>query len=139
MFRDKFIRIKEIQELMTLDNYKQYAPLIMRLGLSFVFLWFGISQLINPDYFLGYVPDFLTLPNLLVTLNGIGETILGTLLLIGLFTRIVSFLLAIHLITIILSLGYNDIAIRDAGLLLVTIAQFIGGADKWCLDSRRHG
>ena len=121
-------------------DYKQYAPLIMRLALSFVFLWFGISQLINTDYFMGYLPGFLlntANPTLFVIFNGAAETILGILLAIGLFTRLVALLLALHLISIIISLGYNDIAIRDTGLMLVTVAQFIGGADRWCLDYRR--
>ena len=140
MFRDKFIRTEKMKKIMNLDKYNHYAPLVMRLALSFVFLWFGISQLINQEYFMGYLPGFLpntANPTLFIILNGAAETILGALLAIGLFTRIVAAILALHLLGIIISLGYNDIAIRDAGLMLVTVAQCIGGADRWCLDYRR--
>lgn len=35
---------------------KQYAPIVLRIGISLVFLWFGIHQLISPETFLDYVP-----------------------------------------------------------------------------------
>ena len=69
-------------------------------------------------------------------INGIFETIFGFLLLIGLYTRTSSLFLAIHLLTITISLGYNDIAIRDLGLTIATFAIFIHGKDKWCLDNK---
>ena len=52
---------------------------------------------------------------------GIVELILGTLLIIGLYTRIVAFIMAIHLALVVASLGFNEIAARDIGLLSIAL------------------
>ena len=35
-------------------------------------------------------------------------------------------------------LGYNDIAVRDYGLALITFSVVLGGSDVWCLDKKLH-
>lgn len=141
---------------MNLDHYKQYAPILLRIGLSIVFLWFGIHQIINPESFLGYVPAlFDTHPNtmmhehplqslhtlpitphILIMGNGFFETILGILLITGIFIRVVALLLSLHLVGIMVSLGYNDIAVRDFGLFLATLSVALHGPDQWCLGNK---
>jgi len=141
---------------MNLDKYKKYSPIILRIGVSLLFLWFGITQLINPESFYGYVPQWIyphadtmmhehsfqsfhnlpLTPHIIIMGNGIFETIFGLFLLLGIYTRLSSFLLGIHLFVITLGLGYNDIAIRDFVLTIVTFVVFLNGADKWCLDVR---
>lgn len=136
--------------------YKAYAPVLLRIALASVFLWFGISQLVNPESFMGYVPQWLyphdaqmmhahplqfmhdiPIPSIhfLIMGNGVLESFFGLLLLVGLFTRLSSAVLAIHLFGIALSLGYNDIAVRDAGLAFATLSLFLSGADAWSLDT----
>jgi len=125
---------------MNINKYKKYASLVTRLGISFVFIWFGINQLINPDWFMGYLPDFIlqgNYSNTAIIINGLFDLTMGTLLLLGLFVRTAALLIIFHLIGIILTLGYNDIAIRDAGLAIVTFGLFLGGGDQWCLDTKR--
>ncbi|MDO8657005.1 MAG: DoxX family protein [Nanoarchaeota archaeon] len=125
---------------MNLSNWQKYAPILLRLALSFVFLWFGLNQLFDAETFRGYLPEFLLASEYgitIIVLNGIFETVLGILLAIGLFTRVVSFVLGLHLIGIAVGLGYNDIAIRDIGLALATFSITIGGMDTWCVDFRR--
>ncbi len=142
---------------MNIDKYKKYAPLVLRLGLSLVFLWFGLSQLINPESFVGYVPQWLyphalemvhehplqlmhnlqLTPHIIIMGNGIFETVFGILLLLGLFTRISSLLLGLHLIGIMFGLGYNDIAVRDFGLMLALFSISLQGPDEWCLDAKQ--
>ena len=115
---------------------KERAQILVRISISLLFLWFGINQLINPDYFTGYLPDFILTSNFasqMLLINGLFETILGMLLLLGIFVRITSLILSIHLLIITFSLGYNDIAVRDFILTLITFSICIGGADKWCL------
>ena len=122
---------------------KKYAPILVRYALSFVFLWFGLSQLADQASFLGYLPQWTyhlpIAPSTFVLLNGAFETLLGVLLACGLFTRAAALLLGLHLVGIAVSLGYNDIAIRDVGLALATLAIFLQGSDDWCLERRWKG
>lgn len=122
-------------------NIREYAPIVLRIGMALVFLWFGLNQIFDTENFIGYLPDFLLNspnPGTYVLLNGIAETILGILLLAGLFIKPVSFLLALHLLIISISMGYNDIMIRDIGLTLATASIFLHGPDKWSLDKKRE-
>jgi uncharacterized membrane protein YphA (DoxX/SURF4 family) len=142
--------------MVKLNQYKSYAPLLLRIALSLVFLWFGLNQIINQDMFLGYLPEWAMghpresphhhimmfmhyIPNrasYLLVLNGIFEIIFGTLLLLGLFTRISALFLGIKLFFIMITLGYNDVAVRDLGLSLATFSIFLNGPDKFSLDKK---
>ena len=117
-------------------RYKEYCPVLVRIGLSIVFLWFGINQLLFTENFSGYVPEFMKgffEPSFIIISNGIFETIFGVLLLMGIFTRFVAFLLGLHLVGIIIGLGYNEIAVRDFGLMLAIFSVALNGPDKLCL------
>ncbi len=119
---------------------------LLRVSIALLFLWFGLSQLINPESWFGYVPQWLvkhpyevqhehplqlahSIPkpglHALVMLNGLFETVLGGALLAGIFTRWVALLLSAHLGLIALSLGYNDLAIRDLALAAATFSVFL--------------
>jgi len=122
-----------------------------------VFLWFGISQLVNPESFMGYMPQWIfphepamqhshsmqfmhNIPHpgahFTIMANGVFETLFGLLLLLGLFTRLSALLLSLHLFGIMLSLGYNDIAVRDFGLALAALSVALNGKDKYCMDNK---
>ncbi len=126
--------------MMKIEKYKEYAPLIARLSISLVFLWFGFNEIINTEVWVTWLPQFAynlpIAPTTLVLINGTFEIIFGGLLLAGLFTRITAFLLFIHLLGIAFSVGYNDVAIRDLGLSLVTLSIFLSGPDRWCLEKK---
>ena len=139
---------------MHLNQYKDYAPVVVRIGISLVFLWFGLHELTDAASFVGWLPDFITNPHGMmmggmqmmhvnftplrfVYGNGIFEVVFGLLLLLGLFTRVSAFLLGIHLLGIAFSIGYNEIGVRDFGLTLATFSIFLYGADIWCLDRKR--
>jgi uncharacterized membrane protein YphA (DoxX/SURF4 family) len=119
-----------------IEKYKGYAPITVRMGVAIVFLWFGINQIINPELFFSYVPQIFYQfgPSTLVLTNGVFETLFGSLLLLGVFTRLTSFLLSMHLLFIVIGLGYNDVAVRDFGLMLATFSVFLNGPDKASLD-----
>ncbi|MBI2029510.1 DoxX family protein, partial [Candidatus Gottesmanbacteria bacterium] len=70
--------------------------------------------------------------------NGIFEAAAGILLLIGLFTRVVAFIAALHLLVIAFSLGYNDIAIRDIGLAIMAFSLVFSGAGPLSIDNRKN-
>lgn len=116
---------------------KKIAKPLLRIVLSLVFLYFGISQIISPSNWAGFVPGFLTggfSANNWVIFNGILEITLGLFLIIGLYVGFSSIILAVHLFFIALSVGFNPIGIRDFGLAFATFVIFLNGADKWCLD-----
>ncbi|RJQ18195.1 DoxX family membrane protein [Candidatus Woesearchaeota archaeon] len=139
---------------MNLDSLKKYAPVVLRIALALVFLWFGINQLFFPNDFIGYLPNWAVqdqagignvmhsvvnaLPGkayTLLAINGLVEVLLGIALLMGFFTRISAIILGAHLFIIMISLGYNEIAVRDFGLVFATVAIFLNGPDIWCVDN----
>ncbi|RME31611.1 DoxX family protein [Candidatus Woesearchaeota archaeon] len=109
-----------------IEQLETYAPLILRVGLASVFLYFGVSQLIRPEAFVGWLPAEAGLvpltPRTLIVLNGAFETLFGTFLVLGLFTRISAFLLGGHLLMITFSIGLTEIGVRDFGLSIATLA-----------------
>jgi uncharacterized membrane protein YphA (DoxX/SURF4 family) len=124
--------------MMDFDKLKNYGPAIVRIGVSLVFLYFGISQLVDPFAWTGWVPGFVSNiinANLLVHINGIAEIVLGLLLIAGIFTRIAALLLALHLYGIAATIGFNPIGARDFGLATATLSVFFSGTDILCLEN----
>jgi len=123
------------------EYHSENASALLRVGVSLVFLWFGFNQVFFTEDWIAFLPDFVNSfsikPTLLILANGTFEIIFGFLLLIGLFTKVVSFLLSLHLLSISISLGYNPTAIRDFGLALATFSVFLNGPDKFTLDHKR--
>lgn len=123
-----------------MDRYSKYAPIIVRLGLGLVFLYIGISQLINTEMWTGFVPGFLASNAIvLVKLNGLFEVLASIMLMVGIKTRIVSLILGLHLLGITLSIGLSPLGARDFGLSLATLSIFFTGADWLCLEKRVGG
>jgi len=60
----------------------------------------------------------------LVHLNGVFEIIFGTALLLGFFTQLSAFLLALHMLDITFTVGFDSIGVRDFGLSIATIVIF---------------
>jgi uncharacterized membrane protein YphA (DoxX/SURF4 family) len=121
-----------------------YAAPVLRIGMSLVFLWFGTQQLLHAADWTGFIPEFVVnmLPvsaETFVLGNGLMEVVFGIALILGIFTRPVAFILAIHMFGIALSLGWSAIGIRDFGLTVATTAIFLYGADYWTLDRKIRG
>lgn len=100
---------------------------ILRIGLAFVFLWFGFSQLIDSLSWVDMVPDWAVNllhlpPAMIIMANGLFEVVLGTLLAMGFFVRIISLVLALHLIPITLDFGLVATGVRDFGLVVASVA-----------------
>ncbi|MEX0932876.1 MAG: DoxX family membrane protein [Candidatus Pacearchaeota archaeon] len=121
-------------------NLEKYAKPILRIGMSLVFLYFGISQLISPGQWVGFVPNYALVFGIateqIVLMNALLEISFGTLLIIGLYTKVASIILALHLVGITFSLGINDLGVRDFGLTVATFVTFINGPDQFCLDNK---
>ena len=67
---------------------------------------------------------------------GIFEISFGLLLLLGFYVRISAILLSLHTLIIMLSIGYNDVVVRDFGIALAAFSVFLNGEDEWCLRKR---
>jgi len=120
-------------------DVKKYAPILARYGVGIVFFLFGILQLINPQSWVSWLPEFIVNnfdPVTFIYVNGIFDLVIGAFLLVGFLTRIVALLGILHLLGVIFSLGFNDISIRDFGLLLVLVSVLLHGSDEWCLDKK---
>jgi uncharacterized membrane protein YphA (DoxX/SURF4 family) len=120
---------------------KEAAPIVIRIAMSLVFLWFSWQQFSDATAWVGLIPAWLTnltgmAATTIVKLNATFELIFGLALLAGYFTRTVAILLALHLLTIVIDLGYNGIAVRDVGLMFAMVSVFLYGADRWSLDAR---
>ncbi|MBS3084618.1 hypothetical protein J4411_01775 [Candidatus Pacearchaeota archaeon] len=118
-------------------KYKEYAPIAARYGISFVFLVFGLWQIIDPKSWLGYLPGFVfglgLSPVLILTMNGILDFLIGLSLVLGIYIRFFSVVGIFHLLGIELSLGFTDVTIRDISIMIVLFSVFLNGKDKWCL------
>lgn len=122
------------------QKLKRYVPVVVRIGVGFVFFVFGLWQIINPSGWFGYVPNFILAlgfnPLTILLLNGIFDTIVGLSLLSGLYLRVFAGLGVLHLLFTSITLGFNDVAVRDFGLMIVLIAVFLNGKDEFCLDRK---
>ncbi|MBS3089804.1 DoxX family membrane protein [Candidatus Pacearchaeota archaeon] len=122
-----------------LENAGRYTPSLVRYAVGIVFLLIGIMQFSSPESWIGYLAEGFSIPfgiSLTQAMTGIGafNALVGLLLIIGLITRIAAALAVLHLIGVIASIGYNDISIRDFGLLLAALSVFLNGTDSLCLE-----
>ena len=109
-----------------MTNGFKLPHLILRLGLAAVFLWFGIDKFFHPTYWINaWVPggvlsffDKFGVNDLqFIYLNGIFEVLVGLSLVTGIFIRFFSFLAILFLISIFAFIGFNEVVIRDVGLI----------------------
>jgi len=103
------------------------AEKILRIGLGITILWFGLSQLISPQNWVGFLPEWAFTQSFITTItlvyfNGIFETLTALMLVTNQYSKTVAFLLALHMLIIIYHLGYNDLAVRDFGLFVGFVA-----------------
>lgn len=125
---------------MTSEKMRTLAPAVVRVGVALVILWFSYQQLTDPSSWVRLIPSWATAisgmeASMVVTMNGIIEAVVGTLLLFGIFTRIVALISALHLFLITYVVGYGPIGVRDFGLALAAFSTFLYGVDAFCLDA----
>ena len=127
-----------------MDNLKKISPAVLRIGIALVFLWFGWSQIHDAKQWVSFVPQWVSdISSLslmtIVYLNGIFEIVFGSALLLGFFTRLVAFFLALHMIDITYIVGLDAIGVRDFGLAVAAVVVWMNGADMWSLDGFVEG
>ncbi|MFA6601979.1 MAG: DoxX family membrane protein [Candidatus Paceibacterota bacterium] len=110
------------------------APYILRFGLAFVLVWFGSNQLLDPAPWTGLIPSWIISLGISATvfvyINGIVEIILALLLVLNKWTRVVSILVFLHLVSIVIDVGFNGVGIRDIGLAMMALATSALGEGK---------
>lgn len=126
---------------MNTDEQRTWGTRIIRYSLIVVLFYFGISQLVSPINWTGWLPTWTSAipiaPVTLIIMNGVFEVILALALLLGIYTRIVAVIAALHLAAITLDIGFTEIGVRDFGLTMATIALAFFGPDSWTIDSKR--
>lgn len=122
-----------------MSKLKNYSSIFLRIGMGLIIMWFGSQQLLHPDIWTGFLPDFVkSFPITAISfvyLNGWFEVFASLLLIMGLFTRTVALLMALHLLGIVFSLGYDATAMRDLGLVIALISIFLNSKDSLSIDS----
>lgn len=119
---------------------KAIAPTLLRVGMALVFLWFGTDQIIEPNAWVAYIPDWVISSSglsatTIVYLNAAFEIFFGMALFLGFFTRFVAFFIMLHMIDITYTVGLDAIGVRDFGLAVATIVIWLNGADFFTLDN----
>lgn len=122
-----------------MPNLSAYGITIIRVGMAGMLLWFGAQELLHPMNWEGYVPGIVMSfsglsEHTIILANGAVEVACGTLLLLGVYARAVSFLMAVHIALIGVSLGYSAIAVRDLGLAAALFGLVFTGAGAWAVD-----
>lgn len=99
------------------------------LGIAFVFLYFGIEKFTDPKTWIGWMPAWMDglmgyKVDLWLKVIGATEIVIGAMVLVPvrLVQKIGSLLASLHLVGILTQIGWNDIAVRDTGLLCMTTA-----------------
>ncbi|HIH05585.1 TPA: DoxX family membrane protein [Candidatus Woesearchaeota archaeon] len=124
-----------------IEERARYSTPIIRISLALVLLWFGIDELLHPDAWIGYIPPWAAplIPvdlGTFVLFNGLLEIAIGGLLLIGWQARVAATIAALHLLSIVIAVGYSDIAVRDLGLAMMALSLVFSGAGMWSVDNR---
>ncbi len=119
---------------MALKKWASKYPLVMRLFLGFVLLWFGVNEILDPRYWSGYVPpivlQFFPLSvNVFVQTHGIVLCLLGLGLFFKILIRFTGFITMVILLSIISGLimiqGFTEIVVRDIGIFGLALALWL--------------
>ncbi len=112
-------------------NSTKYSNLMIRMGLTVVFLWFGIDKMFNPQHWLGaWTPPGLITSITKFGLNGVQliytfgifEILIALSLASNVFSKLFSTLAIIFLIAILVMSGFNETTIKDIGLIGALLA-----------------
>lgn len=123
-----------------LEDLYEFAPLPLRVGLGAMFLYAGIMKLMGLAGVTGFFGSLgIPIPQALGPLVAVLETLGGAFLLLGLWTRISSFVLAVILVVAV-AVTYDpskvSSALQHAGLIGGLLALVLAGPGKWSLDEK---
>lgn len=100
-------------------------------ALAFVFAYFGVDKFQNPIIWIGWMPAWMEgllgmSKNVWLQITGVTEILFAVMLLIPhrRIRQAGAILIPLHLVAVLTQTGWNEIAVRDIGLLLSSIALF---------------
>ena len=105
------------------DLAAEWAPVVGRVLLGLVLVWFGYHELTSPDQWTGYVPiinEASQLAIVAVLVHGWVLFVLAIALIAGIAPRISAAIASVLLLEIVISLsvsGLSDTSMRDVGVL----------------------
>lgn len=124
-----------------IDRMAPWRALVGRLSLAGVLIYFGVGELWNPGQWVGYIPQplhFLPATPLLLV-HGYVLFAVGGLLLLGAWTRPMSWLSVALLASIVLGLmvngGGTSLYVRDLGLTGLALALALEPVAGFGLDT----
>ncbi len=101
---------------------------ISRFSIAFIFLVFGVWEIVHPTYWTAFLPPFVTAvadSAKTVMVHGMILSVLGLAILFGYFTRIAAALGTLVMLGIVASLwtvsGFTDLLVRDIVITLFTL------------------
>lgn len=110
------------------NNNIKTVSMLLRVGLSFVFIYAGVSSLRHPLVWEGFLPTFLTnhlLPSMLIKIFAVYELLLGVWLISGTYLKYSALLCTLTLAGIIISNpGQLFTTFRDVGLAFMSLSLF---------------
>jgi len=139
------------QKFIQTDNSK--TTILIRLLVGAVFLSEGIQKFMFPDA-LGvgrFIKIGIVYPEILAPFVGVVEIVAGALLLVGMFTRIASFMLLVTISVAIITTKFPMLqssfwkfaheSRTDFSMLIGTLFLIIKGGGNWSVDFHRmkHG
>lgn len=100
---------------------------VLGIGLGFTFLYAGVSSLIDPTAWIGYLPNWtsaLAPAETLILIHGVFQTVVGLALVLNFALRATAAIAAADLAAIILFYGIDLVTFRDVGLFIMAAALY---------------
>lgn len=102
--------------------------IISRVGVAFIFLTFGIWEIVQPTYWTAFLPQFVSAaadPARTVVVHGAMLVALGASILLGFYINITAILGTLMMLSIVASLwmvsGFTDLLVRDTVITLFAL------------------
>lgn len=117
---------------------RKFSAIILRIGIGAVIIWFALQQLAKPSAWTVYLPAFtqsLPISQIgFIYLNVWFELTFGAMMIIGFYTRIVALFLALHMLGIVFTIGFDATGVRDFGLAVALFSISLYGTSCWSVD-----
>ena len=105
------------------------AKWTLALGTAFVFAYFGIVKFTEPSLWIFWMPDWMDglfgmNNHTWMNITAVAELVMAVMVLVPvrMLQKVGALLASLHLVAILTQVGWNETAVRDLGLLCMTVA-----------------